>query len=972
MAANLLLFSLLTIGINVCGFPWLKNIRPVSSFSGGNQDDRLDGKPESRALELMTRKHPRGQPIKCGEYKSALVDDVICSKALSSADCLSERCCWNFHDSKCSLPKSQPRVPDRCNTPDEIRIDCHPEPGASPESCIARGCCWRQSERNGIPYCFYERSNSGYDFVSDYPTPMGFTVYLRRQTPSRWPNDIPNIKVDISYESNTRLHFKIYDQHHPRYEVPLEVPVVKERAASPEYDVSFTESPFSLKVTRRKTGSVLFDSSKTLLTFADQFIEISTTLPTRYIYGLGEHQGPFLHDATKPLKYTFWAHDQPPLTGYNLYGSHPFMLAMEEDGQSYGIFLLNSNAMEVDIDPGTPPLLTYRTLGGILDFYIFTGPCPDAVVSQYNDVIGHPFMPPYWALGFHLCRWGYANSTDLKNVIQRMRDGKFPQDVQWNDLDYMGSRRDWSLDRTHYGDLPNIVNDLHQNGQHYIMLVDPGINNVTGYGPFDDGIKMDVFVKKFDNSGPIYGKVWPGITAFPDFTHPNAEKYWGKQAAQFHNLVNFDGMWLDMNEPSNFVTGSTEGCPKNNSLDHPPYVPPVLGGTLYQKTLCPSAKQSLSSHYNLHNMYGYFEMKASYRSFTNFTKKRTLLIGRSTFPGTGKYAGHWTGDVTSSWQDLKNVIPGVLNFNMFGMPMVGSDICGFIGNTNEELCVRWTQLGVFSPFMRNHNDQFSTPQDPASPSFSKMGRDCMRRALELRYILIPYLYTLLYDSHKFGQAAARPLFFQFPKDKTTYGIDRQFMWGDALLISPVLEQGQTEVTAYFPEDTWYDYFIGTKVQHSGATAILPAPLGHINVHIRAGTIVPVQTAELTTTTSRKNPFGLTVAMPNGSQFQPFTGKLYWDDGVTLMDDTKDIGNIIQFTVQKVNSSTTEMTAKQITSNYRTTMILGHVRVLGVKTRPSKVTVNQKTITFQYHDNNKELRLDDVNATLMSDVTIVWT
>ena len=150
-----------------------------------------------------------------------------------------------------------------------------------------------------------------------------------------------------------------------------------------------------------------------------------------------------------------------------------------------------------------------------------------------------------------------------------------------------------------------------------------------------------------------------------------------------------------MNEPSSFVDGSDRGCPSDNPYDNPPYIPRVLDGQLYDKTLCPSSRQYLSSHYNLHNMYGHFEAIATYDALKSIRDtKRPFVLTRSTFAGTGQYAAHWSGDNDANWQDMFYSIPNMLNFNFFGVSMVGSDICGFSSDTTEELCIRWMQLGM--------------------------------------------------------------------------------------------------------------------------------------------------------------------------------------------------------------------------------------------------------------------------------------
>ncbi|KAK1330757.1 hypothetical protein QTO34_008695 [Cnephaeus nilssonii] len=557
--------------------------------------------------------------------------------------------------------------------------------------------------------------------------------------------------------------------------------------------------------------------------------------------------------------------------------------------------------MDVVLQPS--PALSWRSTGGILDVYVFLGPEPKSVVQQYLEVIGRPFMPPYWALGFHLCRWGYPSTAVTRQVVENMTRAHFPLDVQWNDLDYMDARRDFTFNKDGFGDFPAMVRELHQGGRRYVMIVDPAISSsgpAGSYRPYDEGLRRGVFITN-ETGQPLIGKVWPGPSAFPDFTNPEALDWWQDMVAEFHAQVPFDGMWIDMNEPSNFVKGSVDGCP-DNDLESPPYVPGELrlrpgsgrgrggsdqlsglgdskllflrsrwgvGGSLRAATICASSRQFLSTHYNLHNLYGLTEALASHRALVKVRGTRPFVISRSTFAGHGQYAGHWTGDVRSSWEQLSSSVPETLLFNLLGVPLVGADVCGFLGNTSEELCVRWTQLGAFYPFMRNHNDLHSLPQEPYR--FSETAQQAMRKALGLRYALLPHLYTLFHGAHARGDTVARPLFLEFPEDPRTWPVDRQLLWGEALLITPVLEAGHVEVTGYFPAGTWYDLqtvpveALGSlpppppaplkpAIHSEGQWVTLPAPLDTINLHLRAGHIVPLQGPGLTTTEPASSPW----------------------------------------------------------------------------------------------------------------------
>ncbi|XP_062936672.1 lysosomal alpha-glucosidase isoform X2 [Cynocephalus volans] len=875
-------------------------------------------------------------------------------------------------------------VPRQCDVPPNSRFDCAPDKAITQEQCEARGCCYvpvRQVQKDsqmGQPWCFFPPSYPSYKLENLSTSETGYMATLTRTSTTFFPKDILTLRLDVLMETESRLHFTIKDPANRRYEVPLETPQVHSRAPSTLYSVEFSEEPFGVVVRRRLDGRVLLNTTVAPLFFADQFLQLSTSLPSHYITGLAEHLSPLML-STNWTKITLWNRDMAPTPNVNLYGSHPFYVVLEDGGSAHGVFLLNSNAMDVVLQPS--PALSWRSTGGILDFYVFLGPEPKSVVRQYLDIVGYPFMPPYWGLGFHLCRWGYSSTAITRQVVDNMTRALFPLDVQWNDLDYMDSRRDFTINKDSFGDFPAMVRELHQGGRRYVMLVDPAISSsgpAGSYRPYDEGLRRGVFITN-ETGQPLIGKVWPGSTAFPDFTNPEALDWWQDMVAEFHAQVPFDGMWIDMNEPSNFVRGSEVGCP-NNELENPPYVPGVVGGTLQAATICVSSHQFLSSHYNLHNLYGLTEANASHRALVKVRGTRPFVISRSTFAGHGQYAGHWTGDVWSSWEQLSYSVPGILQFNLLGVPLVGADICGFLGNTSEELCVRWTQLGAFYPFMRNHNDLHSLdlwastqvlplpplPRQPQEPyRFSDTAQQAMRKAFALRYALLPHLYTLFHRAHVSGETVARPLFLEFPEDPRTWTVDRQLLWGEAVLITPVLEAGKTEVTGYFPSGTWYNLqtvpveALGSlppppavtlmpAIHSRGQWVTLPAPLDSINVHLRAGYIIPLQGPGLTTTESRKQPMVLVVALTASGEAR---GQLFWDDGESL--GVLERGAYTQVTFLARNNTIVNELVR--VTREGAGLQLKKVTVLGVATAPQQVFSNGVPVSnFTYSPDTKIL------------------
>ncbi|KAF3848025.1 hypothetical protein F7725_021053 [Dissostichus mawsoni] len=542
----------------------------------------------------------------------------------------------------------------------------------------------------------------------------------RKASPSLFGADIAELSFHAEMQTNNRLHFKISDAHKQRFEVPHEhISSLNSDPSSPiSNTLSMTTAPFGLVVRRKETKKVLFDTTMAPLVFADQYLQISAKLPSHNIYGLGEHvHKQFRHD-TNWKTWPIFTRDAFPNGGtHNLYGHYPFFLCLEdESGKSFGVFLMNSNAMEVTLQPA--PAVTFRTIGGVLDFYILFGDTPEQVVQEFLELIGRPVIPPYWSLGFQLSRWNYGSLKEVKDT-----------DVQYTDIDYMEDKKDFTYDKVNFNELPQFADYLHEKGQKYILIL-----------AFDRGTAQKAWITDSDGETPLLGEVWPGETVFPDYTSQNCMDWWVDEYERFSREIKHDALWIDMNEVASFVKGSNKGCARNN-LNYPPYTPKILDEVMYSKTLCMDAKQAWGNHYDVHSV--------------------------------GKYSGHWLGDNAANWNDIKWAIPGMLEFGLFGVPYIGADICGFFDDTSEELCRRWMQVGAFYPFSRNHNAEGFKPQDPAVFGSGSTLLESSKHYLTIRYTLLPYLYTLFYKAHTTGETVVRPVMHEFFSDSNTWtGKDR--------------------------------------------------------------------------------------------------------------------------------------------------------------------------------------------------------
>ncbi|NXL92542.1 MGA protein, partial [Alectura lathami] len=869
------------------------------------------------------------------------------------------------------------------------RFNCYPGLDPTQEKCEQLGCVWEAPSDPNSPSCYFSSDNAYSVDEVEYSS-SGLVANLTLNSVSTRANEnftapIGTLRLEVTYHNNHMLQFKIYDYQNARYEVPVPLNLPASPTSTAEdrlYEVSVQRKPFGIQIRRKSTGTVIWDSQLPTFTFSDMFIQISTRLASQYIYGFGENEHTTFQRNTNWTTFGMFTRDQPPTDNLNSYGYQPFYMALEEDSNAHGVLLLNSNAMDVTIQP--TPALTYRTIGGILDFYMVLGPTPELVVQEYTELIGRPVMPPYWSLGFQLCRYGYRNDSEVAQLVEEMKAANFPFDVQYVDIDHMERQLDFTLSPRFAG-LPALINKIKQEGMRFIIILDPTISgNETNYPAFSRGVQDDVFIKWPNTNDIIYSKVWPFLpnvqvneslpeqtqielygahAAFPDFFRNSTVAWWKREILEFYDnptdsskSIKFDGLWIDMNEPATFLNGAIDGC-RNDLLNYPPYKPHLgyRSDGLTVKTPCMEGQQYLPDgtpvrHYDVHSLYGWSQTKPTLEALQSATKERGIIITRSTYPSSGRWAGHWLGDNTAAWDQLAKSIIGMMEFSLFGISYTGADICGFFNDAEYEMCIRWMQLGAFYPYSRNHNQKGTKRQDPAS--WNTTFHDFTRPVMNIRYTLLPYLYTLMYDAHAHGSTVIRPVLHEFVEDRETWKIYEQFLWGPALLISPALQPNALTVNAYFPNARWYDYHTDEYIGVKGQFRILTTPLEHINLHIRGGYILAWQEPANTTFYSRKNPMGLTVAL-NDTLFAE--GQLYWDDGVRI--DAYEDGAYL-LTSFSARPNVLEITVVHHGYSDPNNLKFTEIKVLGVPTSVQNVTVLQNggtipsTHTMSY-DNTKQ-------------------
>ncbi len=582
--------------------------------------------------------------------------------------------------------------------------------------------------------------------------------------------------------------------------------------------------------------------------------------PNDLYYGFGEQALPLSRDQQYVAMWNTDAGNYPPGTS-PLYQTIPFFTALSQ-GRAYGVFFDNTWRSYFDMGMSDPARYTFGANGGELNYYVFSGASertPANVLAEYTELTGRGALPPIWALGYQQSRYSYTPQTKVEDIARTFREKKIPADVIYLDIDYMDGFRIFTWNPKTFPEPKKMLAELKREGFHTVTIVDPGVKYDEQYSVYRSGAAQGIYVH--DAAGKeLHARVWPGICAFPDFTDPRARAWWGAQYAKPLD-EGVDGFWNDMNEPATFRL--------DDSTDPQPMHDP---SKTFALDVQHSGDGQPGNHARYHNVFGMQMARGTFEGVQKLRpENRPFVLTRAGYAGVQRYAAVWSGDNIASWDHLALTIPLLTNLSISGVPFVGADVGGFNGTPSSELYTRWLQAAVLTPFFRTHSAIDTAPREPWT--YGGESEQINRATIELRYRILPYIYTLFAQNESDGRAVLRPLWFEYPKDAKAALLDDQYLVGKDLLVAPVLREGALKRSVYFPQgDAWIDWWDGAR--HEGGTlAEVAAPLDRLPLFIRAGASIPTQPVVQNTAEMKTVPLTITVALGADG-----TGSIFEDAG----------------------------------------------------------------------------------------------
>lgn len=490
-----------------------------------------------------------------------------------------------------------------------------------------------------------------------------------------------------------------------------------------------------------------------------------------------------------------------------LYGAHNYLFVV--GNKTLGMYLDFPGKIRYDIGFTHPDKMMITIDSPDFDLYIFRHKDSQEAVRSFRKLQGKGYAPPKWAFGNQQSRWSYASADEVKQIADNMRKKWLPCDAIYLDIDYMENYKDFTIDDSRFPNFKKFVDEMKGKGFRLIPIIDAGVKIESGYGVYEEGVAKQYYCMD-DKNNPFVAAVWPGWVHFPDFQQPEVRQWFGKQYKALTDC-GIEGFWNDMNEPAIFYTEESmktfiekaKECEGKNIdledfLDLKDRFDKLSANPEAYQQMYQMSESKKIEHHKIHNLYGFNMTRSAAEGLEGIDpNKRYLLFSRSSYTGMGRYAGLWTGDNCSWWEHILMMIKMLPALNMGGFLYIGADIGGFGADASGNLLIRWTQASLLTPLFRNHAAMGTRNQEPYA--FDHWTTETMRKMLELRYALIPYIYSEYMKAIFHQDLYFKILSFEY-KDEQSLGVEDQLLVGESVMMAPIYQENARGRYVWVPEE----------------------------------------------------------------------------------------------------------------------------------------------------------------------------
>lgn len=600
-----------------------------------------------------------------------------------------------------------------------------------------------------------------------------------------------------------------------------------------------------------------------------------------------------------------------------------FCIPLVLSSKIYAIHFDNPAIGYLDLDSKKNNSLQYETISGRKTYQVILGDKWEDLISNYTQLTGKQPLPARWMFGNFASRFGYHSQTETERTIQKFRDEKIPVDavildLYWFGKTIQGTMGNLEVFKDSFPDFEKMVTNFNKIGVKTIPITEPFI--LTTSSKWQETVDKKVLATKLDGT-PATWDFYFGNTGLVDVFKPEGKSWFWNI---YKDLANkgVAGVWGDLGEPEVF---------------------PAFANTVAGKAD------------EVHNIYGHQWAKLVFEGYQNdFPKQRPFILMRAGYSGSQKYGMiPWSGDVNRNWGGLSGQTEIALQMGMQGLGYMHSDLGGFAGNNvDDELYSRWLQYGVFNPVFRPHAQE----EAPSEPVFrSQKAKDLARKAIELRYQLLPYNYNLAFENSQKGKPLMRPLFFEEPKNEPLLSKSDTYLWGNDFLISPIINPGQKEKTVYFPKsNNWFDFYTDEK-KEAGTFKNILLKEESIPTFVRGGSFIPM--TKIVQTTEDYNQNEMDIHFYFDESVKESERKIYFDDGKTSNNFENGLYEILELEAEWCRNTLEIDIETQLGNAYKASEKTFHFIIHNSNRKPKSIQLKGKKIPFEYISTSKKILFD---------------